>query len=58
MKRRRESENRRNGLNQPRFTVDLSAQMPVVQSEKTSTLVCDQMSKSTQPCAPGDVMLI
>lgn len=48
-----EVENWRNGLNQPDFTVDLSAQ---IRSVKTSTSKCDQMSKSAWPCALGDVM--
>ena len=33
-----DAENWRNGLNQPGFTVDLSAQTPSLHSEKTSTL--------------------
>lgn len=58
MKRRRKQENWRNGLNQPGFTVDLSAQMPVYTVRKHQHFQCDQMSKSAQPCALGDVIVI
>lgn len=58
MKVRRQSEKRRNGLIQARFAADLSAQMPLAQREKTSTLVRDQMSESDHSCALSDLTLI
>lgn len=47
-----EAENRRNGLNQPGFTVDLSAQTPSLHSEKTSTLsVWSNVEVRPTPCS-------